>query len=84
MIATSFAAGVGAMALTGLIYSVAAAGGMGLPAAHAAPLQVATAPAVAPLDMAAVHAQLADVNSSLAAAHAATDGTVSRLEQIAE
>ncbi|HWA00021.1 MAG TPA: hypothetical protein VG841_06870 [Caulobacterales bacterium] len=82
MIVSSFVAGIGAMALAGLVFSVVADGGIAH-SAHAAPLRGRQAPAVQPLDVAAVKAQLAQADTAVQVAQDATDPAVFRLGELA-
>ncbi|MES1158633.1 MAG: hypothetical protein ABUL42_01945 [Terricaulis silvestris] len=83
MVAVSFAGGVAAMALAGLVCTVVAGGGLSLSAAHAAPLSHhVSAPAVAPLDVAAIQAQLAQSDSDMRQTQNATDGAMTRLQSL--
>ncbi|MEQ1708309.1 MAG: hypothetical protein ABL864_08250 [Terricaulis sp.] len=81
LIAASFAAGAGAMVLVGLVGPVALQGGLSMRDAMAATVE-SEAPTVEPLDVAAVHAQLAEAERSMASARAATDGAMSRLDRL--
>ena len=74
----SFAAGVGAMALTALLCSTAAGGGFSLQNAHAATVKVHhQATVVPPVDVSAVEAQLAEANVAMTTVHNRTDDAVS-------
>ena len=81
LIAASFAAGAGAMALVGLVAPIALQGGLSIRDAMAATVE-AEAPAIEPLDVAAVQAQLAEAERSMASARAATDGAINRLDRL--
>lgn len=79
MVAASFVAGAGAMALVGIVGPVAVKGGLSMGDAMAT-TAAAEAPAIAPLDIERVHAQLADADRSMAAVRATTDHAMQRLE----
>ena len=81
MIAASFAAGAGAMVLVGLVGPVALQGGLSMRDAMASTVE-SEAPAIEPLDVAAVNAQLAEAERSMASARAVTDGAMSRLDRL--
>ena len=83
MIAASFAAGVGAMMLVGLVAPTIAMGGLSMRNAAAATLEQRE-PLVAPLDVPAIEAQLAAAESTMNAARQTTDPMVSRLESLAQ
>ena len=80
MIVGSFAAGVGAMALSALVVSVAAGGGFSVQLAHAGTVE-ARAPAVEPLNLPVLEAQLNQADTILQVARARTDSEVARLER---
>jgi hypothetical protein len=82
MIVASFAAGVGAMMFVGLVAPTIVKGGLSLTTANASTLEV-QAPAIAPLDVAAIRAQLAEAESDMQSARAATNANVARLERLA-
>lgn len=79
MVAASFAAGVSAMVLLGLVAPVAVQGGLSVRDAIAAE---AEPPAIEPLDVAAIEAQLAQAQAEMDAARAATDAAITRLERL--
>jgi len=81
MVGASFVAGVGAMMLVGLAAPIAAKTSLTVEAADARTLEPIE-PVIAPLDLAAVEAQLADAESALARSAAATDGAIARLERL--
>lgn len=83
MVVASFAAGAGAMALVGLVAPVAMQGGLSMRDAFADQLEQ-QAPIIAPLDVAAIEAQLADADRLMAAARETTDDNVGRLEALAD
>ena len=83
MVVASFAAGAGAMALVGLVAPVAMQGGLSMRDAFADQLEQ-QAPVIAPLDVAAIEAQLADADRLMAAARETTDDNVGRLEALAD
>ena len=82
MVVASFAAGAGAMVLVGLVAPVAMQGGLSMRDAFANEMNQ-QAPALEPLDVAAIEATLADAERSMAAARASTDDNVSRLQHLA-
>jgi hypothetical protein len=82
MVVASFAAGAGAMVLVGLVAPVAMQGGLSMRDAFANEMNQ-QAPALEPLDVAAIEATLADAERSMAAARASTDDNVSRLQRLA-
>ena len=82
MVVASFAAGAGAMVLVGLVAPVAMQGGLSMRDAFANEMNQ-QAPALEPLDVAAIEATLADAERSMASARASTDDNVSRLQQLA-
>ncbi|MBK6704931.1 MAG: hypothetical protein IPG56_15025 [Caulobacteraceae bacterium] len=82
MVVASFAAGAGAMVLVGLVAPVAMQGGLSMRDAFANEMNQ-QAPALEPLDVAAIEATLADAERSMAAARASTDDNVNRLQQLA-
>ena len=81
MVVASFVAGASAMALVGLVAPVAMQGGLSMREAFANEM-TQQAPAVEPLDVAAIEATLADAERSMAAARASTDDNVSRLQAL--
>ena len=81
MVVASFVAGAGAMVLVGLVAPVAMQGGLSMRDAFADEM-TQQAPAVEPLDVAAIEATLADAERSMAAARATTDDNVSRLQAL--
>lgn len=83
VITASFAAGVGIMLLVGLVAPVAVQGGLNVRDAMAATVQ-AKAPAIEPLDLVAVQAQLNEAERSMYVARAATDDAIARLEQLSD
>jgi hypothetical protein len=82
MVVASFAAGAGAMVLVGLVAPVAMQGGLSMRDAFANEMNQ-QAPAIEPLDVAAIEATLADAERSMAAARASTDDNVTRLQRLA-
>ena len=78
----SFVAGASAMALVGLVAPVAMQGGLSMREAFANEMEQ-QAPALEPLDVVAIEAQLADAERLMAAAREGTDDNVSRLEALA-
>jgi hypothetical protein len=83
MVVASFVAGAGAMALVGLVAPVAMQGGLSMRDAFADQLEQ-QAPIIAPLDVAAIEAQLADADRLMAVARETTDDNVGRLEALAD
>ena len=81
MVSASFAAGVGVMMLSGFVAPVVAKGALSLREAEASPI-VQSQPVIAPLDIAAIEAQLAMADSAMLRAAAATDPALRRLEQL--
>jgi hypothetical protein len=81
VIIASFAAGIGVMLLVGLVAPVAATGGLSLASAEARAFE-AVAPAIEPLDVAAIEATLADAERSMALSRQVTDATIDRLERL--
>jgi len=81
MVAASFAAGVSAMMLLGLVTPVVVQGGLSVREAMAATVEQ-EAPAIAPLDVAAIEAQLAAAQADMDASRAATDAAMERLERL--
>ncbi len=82
MVVASFVAGASAMALVGLVAPVAMQGGLSMREAFANEMEQ-QAPALEPLDVVAIEAQLADAERLMAAAREGTDDNVSRLEALA-
>jgi hypothetical protein len=80
MVAASFAAGVSAMLLLGLVAPVAVQGGLSVRDAIALP--DTQAPIIEPLDVAAIEAQLAKAQAEMDASRARTDGAMERLERL--
>ncbi|HYD87744.1 MAG TPA: hypothetical protein VEA80_09730 [Vitreimonas sp.] len=79
MVVASFAAGVSAMMLLGLVAPVAVQGGLTVREAMASPVE--QRPEIA-LDVAAVEAQLADAERAMAAARATTNDDIRRLQNL--
>ncbi len=82
MVVASFVAGASAMALVGLVAPVAMQGGLSMREAFANEM-VQQAPALEPLDVVAIEAQLADAERLMNAAREGTDDNVSRLQALA-
>ena len=80
MVAASFAAGVSAMLLLGLVAPVAVQGGLSMRDSIAMPEPQAHL--IEPLDVAAIEAQLAKAEAEMDASRARTDATVARLERL--
>lgn len=83
IIATSFAAGAGAMVLAGLVVPVALQGGLSIRDAMAATVAAETVQTVEPLDVAAVQAQLAEAVRGIETARLATEGEIAKLDRLA-
>lgn len=81
MIAASFAAGASAMALVGIVGPVAVKGGLSMGDAMAT-TAAPEAPAIAPLDIEQVHAQLAEAERAMVATRATTERAMQRLENL--
>lgn len=81
MVVASFAAGAGAMVLLGLVAPVAMQGGLNVRDAFAATVEQ-RAPAIEPLDVAAIEAQLAEADQALAAMQATTADEVAQLQRL--
>lgn len=81
MIFASFAAGVGAMMFLGLVAPTIIKGGLSLTSANASTIE-AQAPEIAPLDVAAIRAQLAEAEQDMASVRATTDDDVARLARL--
>lgn len=79
MVAASFIAGAGAMVLAGFVAPVAIKGGLSIREAMASTME-AEAPAIEPLDVAAIEAQLAEADRAFASTRAATDSAIERLD----
>jgi len=82
MVVASFVAGASAMALVGLVAPVAMQGGLSMREAFATEMEQ-QAPALEPLDVVAIEAQLADAERLMAVAREGTDDNVSRLQALA-
>jgi hypothetical protein len=82
MVVASFVAGASAMALVGLVAPVAMQGGLSMREAFANEMEQ-QAPALEPLDVVAIEAQLADAERLMTAARQGTDDNVSRLQALA-
>ncbi len=82
MVVASFAAGAGAMVLVGLVAPVAMQGGLSMRDAFASQLEQ-QAPAIEPLNVAAIEAQLAEADRLMAAARETTTDNMDRLESLA-
>jgi len=79
-VAASFAAGVSAMVLLGLVAPVAVQGGLSVREAMAS-TNAQTAP-IEPLDVASIQAQLAKAEAEMAASRARTDSAMARLDRL--
>jgi len=82
MVVGSFAAGVGAMLLVGLVAPVAMQGGLSIRDAFAATLEERQ-PAIEPLDVAAIEAQLAEADRLMSDMRASTSDEVVMLQRLA-
>lgn len=82
MVAASFAAGASAMVMVGLVAPIAMQGGLAMRDAMAATIEQ-EAPAVQPLDVVAVQAQLDEARRAVATSHSVNDGAMARLDQLA-
>jgi hypothetical protein len=82
MVVASFVAGASAMALVGLVAPVAMQGGLSMREAFANEMEQ-QAPALEPLDVVAIEAQLADAERLMNAAREGTDDNVTRLQALA-
>jgi len=82
MVVASFIAGAGAMALVVLVGPVAMQGGLSMREAFANEMDQ-QAPALEPLDVVAIEAQLADAERVMDAAREGTDDNVGRLQALA-
>lgn len=82
MVVGSFAAGVGAMLLVGLVAPIAMKGGLSVRDAFAATLEERQA-AIEPLDVAAIEAQLAEADRLMAASRASTTDEMAMLDRLA-
>jgi hypothetical protein len=81
LIVASFVAGAGAMTLAGIVAPVAMKGGLSLRDAAASTLQQGE-PAIEPLDLPKVQAQLTQAHQNLETTRAATDIAMDRLERL--
>jgi hypothetical protein len=81
LVVASFVAGASAMVLAGFVAPVAIKGGLTIREAMAATVE-AEAPAIEPLDVAAIQAQLADAERTMESTRAATDGAMERLDRL--
>lgn len=82
MVVASFAAGFGAMVLAGFVAPVALKGGLSIRDAWAASMQ-AREPLIAPLDVAAIEAQLAQADREMDAMRETTADELARLDRLA-
>lgn len=81
MVVASFAAGVGAMVLVGLVAPVTVNGGLVIRDAVAASLQRDT-PTIDPLDVEAIEAQLAEAEREMQQARESTADEIGRLQRL--
>ena len=82
MIAGSFLAGAAAMIMLGLVAPVAVKGGLSIRDAWAATTDH-NGPAIQPLNVAEVRAELAAADRSMQASRAATEASIERLDRLA-
>lgn len=82
MVVASFAAGASAMVFVGLIAPVAMQGGLSMRDAFASTLEQ-QAPAIEPLNVVAIEAQLAEADRLMSEMRASTDDEVAQLERLA-
>ena len=80
MVSASFAAGVSAMVLMGLVAPVVAQTGIGVREAMAS--EVSPEPLIAPIDVQAIEAQLAEADRTMVAMRATTADEMQRLDQL--
>ena len=81
MIVASFVAGAGAMVLVGFVAPVTLKGGLSIRDAVAASMQ-SSEPAIEPLDVAAIEAQLAEADRQMEEMRATTADEVGRLQRL--
>jgi hypothetical protein len=81
MVVGSFTAGVGAMMFLGLVAPIMMQGGLSVRDAFAATV-TERAPAIEPLDVVAIEAQLAEADRVMAAMRETTDDDIARLERL--
>lgn len=81
MVVASFAAGAGAMVMLGLIAPIAMKGGLTVREAFASEVQQ-NAPAIEPLDVQAIEAQLAEADRLMSEMQADTADEMGRLQQL--
>ncbi len=81
VVVASFVAGISAMLFLGLVAPVVAKGGLSLTSAEARGFEQ-TAPAIQPLDVAAINATLAEAERSMALSRQVTNSAMSRLERL--
>lgn len=81
MVVASFVAGVSAMALVGVVATVAVKGGLEVYAAEASVVERGAAP-IQPLDITAVRSQLASAEQSMAVTRSKTERAMTRLERL--
>lgn len=82
MVVGSFAAGVSAMLLVGLVAPIAMKGGLSVRDAFAATIEQRQ-PAIEPLDVAAIEAQLAEADRLMSDMRASTSDEVVMLQRLA-
>jgi hypothetical protein len=81
MVVASFAAGAGAMVLFGLVAPVAMQGGLSVRDAFAATVEQ-RAPAIEPLDVAAIEAQLAEADRAMTTMRDSTADEMAQLQRL--
>ena len=81
VITGSFLVGMGAMVMVGLVVPMIAQGGLSIREAMAATVQQ-DAPVIAPLNVAAIEAQLAEADRAMEASRAQTDAAVAKLDEL--
>lgn len=80
-VVASFVAGASAMVAVGLVVPVTVQSGLAIREAFASTM-AAEAPLIAPLDVAAVEAQLAEVDRAVSASRASTADELARLDRL--
>jgi len=79
----SFLAGVAAMVMLGLVAPVAVKGGLSIRDAWASTAADHNGPAVEPINVAQVRAQIAEAERSMAAARQSSQASIDRLDRLA-
>jgi hypothetical protein len=80
-VVASFVAGASAMVLVGLVAPVAVKGGLSVRDAFAAEVRH-SGPVIAPLDVVAIQAQMADADRTMDAMRETTDDDIARLQRL--